>query len=112
MATHRPHLQASVLIGVGAAFDFHTGRSRQAPPLMQRMGLEWLFRLLVEPRRLWYRYLVYNPWFVLSLLSERLGLRRSQPPAPVDAREGRASTPTQSAAAASTTSDADQPGGR
>ena len=68
---------------------------------MRRMGLEWLFRLLVEPRRLWYRYLVYNPWFVHTVASSRngSGLRRSQPAKLADAREGGASAPTQSAAA-------------
>ncbi len=78
MAANRPALEPAALIGVGAAFDFHTGRVRQAPRVMQRMGLEWLFRLLAEPRRLWYRYLVYNPWFVLLVAAERLGLRRAR----------------------------------
>lgn len=68
MAAHRDTLDASVLIGVGAAFDFHAGKLRQAPPRMQRMGLEWLFRLAVEPRRLWRRYLVQYPPFVWKIL--------------------------------------------
>lgn len=76
MATHRSRLAAPVLIGVGAAFDFHTGRIPQAPPWMQQAGLEWLFRLGQEPRRLWYRYLVYNPLFVLLITLQALGLRR------------------------------------
>jgi N-acetylglucosaminyldiphosphoundecaprenol N-acetyl-beta-D-mannosaminyltransferase len=71
MAQHRAGLEAAALIGVGAAFDFHTGRVRQAPPWMQRHGLEWLFRLLVEPRRLWRRYARNNPRFVLSVLRRR-----------------------------------------
>lgn len=75
MARMRPLLKASVLIGVGAAFDFHAGTVRQAPKWMQRSGLEWLFRLVTEPRRLWRRYLVNNPWFVLALAMQRLGLR-------------------------------------
>ncbi len=76
MATHRDALTAPVLIGVGAAFDFHTGRISQAPSWMQRRGLEWLFRLWQEPKRLWYRYLVYNPLFVLLIIAQILGLKR------------------------------------
>ncbi len=57
-------LDAPVLVGVGAAFDFHAGLVPQAPNWMQRMGLEWLYRLAHEPRRLWRRYLRYNPRFV------------------------------------------------
>ena len=57
--------EAKVFIGVGAAFDLLTGRIRQAPRWMQRSGLEWLFRLLQEPKRLWRRYLVNNPLFVI-----------------------------------------------
>jgi N-acetylglucosaminyldiphosphoundecaprenol N-acetyl-beta-D-mannosaminyltransferase len=64
MAQHVNRLTSSVLIGVGAAFDFHAGLKRQAPRWMQRNGLEWLFRLGSEPRRLWRRYLVNNPMFV------------------------------------------------
>jgi N-acetylglucosaminyldiphosphoundecaprenol N-acetyl-beta-D-mannosaminyltransferase len=67
MADMRPHLAAPVLLGVGAAFDFHAGLIAQAPRWMQRCGLEWLFRLSREPRRLWRRYARYNPRFVLSL---------------------------------------------
>jgi N-acetylglucosaminyldiphosphoundecaprenol N-acetyl-beta-D-mannosaminyltransferase len=76
MAAHRTLLTAPVLIGVGAAFDFHTGRIPQAPPWMQHAGLEWLFRLWQEPKRLWYRYLVYNPLFVALVLGQILGLRQ------------------------------------
>lgn len=76
MAAQRAQLRAPVLIGVGAAFDFHTGRLPQAPGWMQHSGLEWLFRLWQEPRRLWYRYLVYNPLFVLSVLAQALKLKR------------------------------------
>jgi N-acetylglucosaminyldiphosphoundecaprenol N-acetyl-beta-D-mannosaminyltransferase len=64
MARMRPRLSAPVLIGVGAAFDFHAGLVPQAPPAMQRLGLEWLFRMAQEPRRLWKRYARYNPLFV------------------------------------------------
>ncbi len=76
MAAHRAQLTAPVLIGVGAAFDFHTGKIPQAPRWMQQAGLEWLFRLWQEPRRLWYRYLVYNPLFILLVLAQILGLKR------------------------------------
>ncbi len=76
MAEFRQYLEAPVLIGVGAAFDFHAGTVRQAPRWMQPLCLEWLFRLLVEPRRLWKRYLVNNPLFIFSLAMQGLGLRR------------------------------------
>jgi N-acetylglucosaminyldiphosphoundecaprenol N-acetyl-beta-D-mannosaminyltransferase len=66
MARMRPLLEAPVLVGVGAAFDFHAGLVRQAPPLLQRLGLEWAFRLLMEPRRLWRRYAHHNPRFVVG----------------------------------------------
>lgn len=70
MAEHRNRLTAPVLLGVGAAFDFLTGRVRQAPRWMMRAGLEWLFRLSREPRRLWRRYLVLNTLFVGLLLRD------------------------------------------
>ncbi len=63
MAAQRGRVQA-VMIGVGAAFDYHAGTIRRAPPWMQRSGLEWLHRLLSEPRRLWRRYLVTNSLFI------------------------------------------------
>jgi N-acetylglucosaminyldiphosphoundecaprenol N-acetyl-beta-D-mannosaminyltransferase len=66
MAAMRPRLSAPVLVGVGAAFDFHAGLVPQAPPALQRLGLEWAFRLLHEPRRLWRRYLRHNPRFVVG----------------------------------------------
>ena len=75
MARHRARLSAPALIAVGAAFDFHAGVLRQAPRWMQRSGLEWLFRLIQEPRRLAYRYLVYNPLFVLNVTLQLTGLR-------------------------------------
>jgi N-acetylglucosaminyldiphosphoundecaprenol N-acetyl-beta-D-mannosaminyltransferase len=70
MADHRVRLNAPVLIGVGAAFDFLAGLKRQAPRWMQKGGLEWLFRLVMEPRRLWRRYLINNPWFLWLVLRE------------------------------------------
>ncbi len=75
MAQNRDYLTPSVLIGVGAAFDFHTGRVAQAPQWMQKSGLEWLFRLNKEPRRLWRRYLIYNPLFITMILMQHLILR-------------------------------------
>jgi N-acetylglucosaminyldiphosphoundecaprenol N-acetyl-beta-D-mannosaminyltransferase len=64
IAEHRGRIPA-VMLGVGAAFDFHSGRVKQAPPVLQQLGLEWLFRLYTEPRRLWKRYLKHNPRFIL-----------------------------------------------
>jgi N-acetylglucosaminyldiphosphoundecaprenol N-acetyl-beta-D-mannosaminyltransferase len=78
MAEHRQRLSAPVLVGVGAAFDFLSGRKPQAPRWMQRAGMEWLFRLATEPRRLWRRYARY-PLFVLLIVGEALGLVRSGP---------------------------------
>ena len=66
MARMRPMLEAPVLVGVGAAFDFHAGLIPQAPEWMQSLGLEWSYRLAREPRRLWRRYARYNPRFVLG----------------------------------------------
>jgi N-acetylglucosaminyldiphosphoundecaprenol N-acetyl-beta-D-mannosaminyltransferase len=85
MARHVGRLSAPVLIGVGAAFDFLAGLKRQAPRWMQRSGLEWLFRLGTEPRRLGPRYLVNNPRFVGLMLLEAAGMLRF--PAP-DRRNG------------------------
>jgi len=72
MGEFRGKLEAPVLIAVGAAFNFHAGRLAQAPPWMQRAGLEWLYRLLREPRRLWRRYLIGNQRFIWLLLRHRL----------------------------------------
>lgn len=73
MADHRGLVNA-VMLGVGAAFDFHAGLKPQAPMWMQRAGLEWSFRLFTEPRRLWKRYLYHNPRFVLLAAADLLGL--------------------------------------
>ena len=78
MARMRPRLGAPVLVGVGAAFDFHAGLVRQAPPALQRLGLEWAFRLSQEPRRLWRRYLRYNPRFVAGFAQQYLRERASR----------------------------------
>jgi len=76
----RPLLSAPLLVGVGAAFDFHAGLVSQAPPWMQRNGLEWTYRLSREPRRLWRRYARYNPLFLLGFARQyarhRADLRR------------------------------------
>ncbi len=69
MAEHRGRVNA-VMIGVGAAFDFHAGTVRRAPAWMRDNGLEWLHRLVSEPRRLWKRYLVTNSLFMLSVIRE------------------------------------------
>lgn len=74
MHLYSPHLPQT-LIGVGAAFDFHAGARPRAPRWMQKSGTEWLFRLLREPRRLWRRYLLLAPKFVLQLVSQRIALR-------------------------------------
>ena len=75
MAEHRGRVHA-VMLGVGAAFDYHAGKIRRAPVWMQRAGLEWFYRLLQDPRRLWRRYIVNNPAYVVALtrqvLRERL----------------------------------------
>jgi N-acetylglucosaminyldiphosphoundecaprenol N-acetyl-beta-D-mannosaminyltransferase len=76
MEAHKGRIPA-VMLGVGAAFDFHTGRVRQAPAWMQVAGLEWLFRLLMTPKRLWKRYARHNPRFVVLFLLQLLGLLRS-----------------------------------
>ena len=78
MADHRDRLSAPVLVGVGAAFDFLSGRKPQAPWWIQRSGLEWLFRLATEPRRLWRRYGQY-PLFAVLVAAEALGLVRVGP---------------------------------
>ncbi len=71
----RPRLTAPLLVGVGAAFDFHAGLVAQAPRWMQRAGLEWAYRLSREPRRLWRRYARYNPRFVVCFARQYLASR-------------------------------------
>jgi N-acetylglucosaminyldiphosphoundecaprenol N-acetyl-beta-D-mannosaminyltransferase len=73
MSAHKDRISA-VMLGVGAAFDFHTGRVREAPGWMQVTGLEWLFRLTMEPRRLWRRYAKHNPRFAVLFLLQLVGL--------------------------------------
>ncbi len=74
MAEFLPKLDVTLMVGVGAAFDFHSGRVRQAPRWMQRSGLEWLYRLGSEPRRLAKRYCRNNPLFVLKFSGQLTGL--------------------------------------
>jgi N-acetylglucosaminyldiphosphoundecaprenol N-acetyl-beta-D-mannosaminyltransferase len=75
MAEYIHKLDTNIMLGVGAAFDFHTGRVRQAPRWMMRSGLEWLFRLTQEPTRLWRRYLVNNPRFIWLITQQFLKIR-------------------------------------
>jgi N-acetylglucosaminyldiphosphoundecaprenol N-acetyl-beta-D-mannosaminyltransferase len=76
MAAHLARLEATLMFGVGAAFDFHAGMVPQAPRWVQRAGLEWMFRLLKEPRRLWRRYLKNNPVFLGRVFLQLTGLRK------------------------------------
>ena len=76
MHQHRTQLHVPVLVGVGAAFDMHAGRLKQAPPWMRENGLEWLYRLVQEPRRLWHRYIVLGSQFVFAASLELTGLKR------------------------------------
>ncbi|GBE29603.1 putative N-acetylmannosaminyltransferase [bacterium BMS3Bbin04] len=80
MSEHVNKLSRPVLVGVGAAFDFHTGRVVQAPKFIQKSGLEWLFRMLMEPKRLWKRYSKNVPLFLLLILRQMASGRR--PPHP------------------------------
>ena len=76
MHQFRPVVDAPVMVGVGAAFDFHAGQVSQAPRWMQRSCLEWFYRLTQEPKRLWRRYLINNPAFLFLICLQFLGLRR------------------------------------
>jgi N-acetylglucosaminyldiphosphoundecaprenol N-acetyl-beta-D-mannosaminyltransferase len=70
IAQHKHLLPAAVYFGIGAAFAFHAGEVRQAPRLIQKIGMEWLFRLLMEPRRLFKRYFTYNSIFAYQLFRD------------------------------------------
>ncbi|MCE7995834.1 MAG: WecB/TagA/CpsF family glycosyltransferase [Roseivirga sp.] len=76
VANHKGKVNAAMM-AVGAAFDFHAGTLAQAPNWMQDNGLEWLFRLIKEPKRLWKRYFVTNSRFILKFLKNKLLLRRA-----------------------------------
>ena len=75
-AAHVGRLKTPVLIGVGAAFDFHTGRVKQAPRWIQRSGFEWFYRMVQDPKRLAKRYLINNPRFVGLILMQFLGIKK------------------------------------
>ena len=72
IATNKHRLPAGVYFGIGAAFAFHAGEVQQAPPLIQRFGLEWAYRVAMEPRRLFKRYFTYNSLFIYHLLRDRI----------------------------------------
>ncbi len=72
LARNKRRLPPAVYPAVGAAFAFHAGRVKQAPPWLQRIGMEWLFRLCAEPRRLWHRYLVFNSLFFFYLVKDSI----------------------------------------
>ena len=76
MHEYRSRLTVPVMIGVGAAFDLNVGRVKQAPRWMREHGLEWLFRLIQEPRRLWRRDLIHGSQFVVYVFLELTGLRK------------------------------------
>jgi N-acetylglucosaminyldiphosphoundecaprenol N-acetyl-beta-D-mannosaminyltransferase len=76
MAAFLPKLETTLMVGVGAAFDFHAGRVKQAPRWIQRSGLEWAYRVWQEPRRLWKRYARNNPLFVARVILQKTGLRK------------------------------------
>lgn len=78
MAANIGQLEAPVLMGVGAAFDFHAGLKKQAPAWMRRSGFEWLFRLMAEPRRLGRRYVIGNPRFLALLAAEEVQRRTTR----------------------------------
>ena len=75
MAEYQDRTGVPVLVGVGAAFDFFTGRARQAPVWMREHGLEWLFRLATEPKRLWRRYIIYGSQFAWNVALQLTGIR-------------------------------------
>ena len=76
MAAHRGRIDA-VMVGVGAAFDYHAGTIQRAPLWMQNAGLEWFYRLVTEPRRLWKRYLVTNTLFIAGAARQLLTRRHA-----------------------------------
>ncbi|MDP2231030.1 WecB/TagA/CpsF family glycosyltransferase, partial [Methylotenera sp.] len=77
MFQHRGKINA-VMIGVGAAFNYHAGTTKRAPLWMQNAGLEWFHRLASDPKRLWRRYLVTNSIFILAITAQLLGIKKFQ----------------------------------
>jgi len=92
MAEYLPLLRTKLMIGVGAAFDLHTGRIRDCDDWMKRAGLQWFHRLCQEPRRLWKRYLINNPKFLIAIAAQLAGLRAytipTQQPPSLSAKSG------------------------
>jgi N-acetylglucosaminyldiphosphoundecaprenol N-acetyl-beta-D-mannosaminyltransferase len=76
MADYISRLATTMMIGVGAAFDFHTGRIADSPPWIKKIGLQWLHRLAQDPRRLWRRYLLNNPSFIWNAILQVLQLKK------------------------------------
>ena len=76
MAKYLPNLRTTLMIGVGAAFDFHTGRINDSPQWIKQMGMQWVHRLAQDPQRLWRRYLFNNPPFACNAILQVLGLRK------------------------------------
>jgi len=76
MAQYIQKMDTKLMVGVGAAFDFHIGKIRDAPDWMKNAGLQWLHRLYQEPTRLWRRYLVNNPQFMAKATLQVLGLKK------------------------------------
>jgi len=76
MAEFGKRLDARILVGVGAAFDYHTGTIKDAPQWIKRAGLQWLHRLGQDPKRLWRRYLINNPRFVWRIALQLIGVSR------------------------------------
>jgi len=82
MRRYLPLLETKIMVGVGAAFDYHTGRIRDSADWVKRAGLQWLHRFIQDPKRLWKRYLLNNPPFVFRILCQLLLERLSGTPAP------------------------------
>lgn len=95
MGAHVGKLDAPVMVGVGAAFDFHTDRKPQAPAWMQKRGLEWFYRLVTEPRRLGKRYLINNPTYMFLMGLQMTGLRRYELPPEVQQANQQAEVATE-----------------
>lgn len=87
MLDHREKLPGTIMVGVGAAFNFHAGEVRQAPAWMQGAGLEWLFRLMMEPKRLWKRYLLITPLFLPLWALQRVGVLKYKQAAEIGVRD-------------------------
>jgi len=96
MARYLPMLNTRLMFGVGAAFDFHTGRIRDCANWIKLAGLQWLHRLLQDPRRLWRRYLRNNPAFIWKISLQLIGLRHGFHDVMEEAPMKRASTPLNS----------------